>query len=231
MTRAILFDMDGVIVDSMAIHAMAWQKAIEQHTGIVISHSFVYEREGKNSAAFIRDVGLMYQLELSDQEIQKIDQTKSEIFLENHTLKRLPGIETLVKFLFDLGYRLGIATGSTLPIAQRALSDLGFEDYFSVIVTAEDVKNGKPDPQPYELLLERLGGLQDQALVIENAPLGVQSARAAGLFCIAVTTTNSENVLEHASVVLKDLYAVLSFLEEEYRQSQGSGPWQFNKGV
>lgn len=228
MTRTILFDMDGVIVDSMAFHATAWQEAIQEGAGIIIPHHLVYESEGKNSSAFIRDVAQRYQTEISEAQFKQIDLLKSKIFLENRVLKIIPGIEDLLRSLSEMGYKLGVATGSSLDIAQQTLFELGFLDYFSTLVTAEDVKNGKPDPEPYQLLLNRLGGIKEQAVVIENAPLGVQSARAAEIFCIAVATTNPEPVLSEASRVLNDLPAVLNFLRNEYNQSQGIGPWQFD---
>lgn len=228
MTRAILFDMDGVLIDSMHVHAETWGEAFFHYLNIHVSKDFIFRCEGKHGAAVLNDVAETFQVDISKETGQAISHLKDELFAERFSIRAVPGAVELVHRVTDWGYRLGVATGSNHPVAEQALTDLGIRGCFSTIIAAEDVQFSKPNPQPYELLLAGLGSEPDQSFVIENAPLGVTAAQAAGLFCVGVQTTNTAETLQAANLISPGMGDLRSILEEEYARSQGKGPWLFS---
>ena len=148
-----------------------------------------------------------------------------QIFLEAFTPRLVVGAREIVITLHSYGYRLGIATGSTRLVLKDMLSKTGLLEYFSAFITAEDVEYSKPNPQPYRKLLHQLETKPEYALVIENAPLGIDSALAADLICLAVATTNHPAVLSHATRTFLNLAEIENFLENEFSLTGGIGEW------
>ncbi len=189
--KTVLFDMDGVLYDSMSRHAIAWQQSMA-HYGLTMSAADAYATEGARGIDTVRN--LVHQQRGEDitlEQAQEMYDLKSEIF---HSLKPLPpimpGIPALMAQIHDCGLGIGIVTGSgQRPLIARLMEDFG--DYLTEdhIVTAYDVERGKPAPDPYLMGLQKMGGLSPwQGIVVENAPLGVAAAVAAGCFTIAVNT-------------------------------------------
>lgn len=228
MNRAILFDLDGVLIDSMRCHARTWRAAIKTQLNIEIPEEYFLINEGRNSKDLLVAVIKEHQINADDDTWQKVSDYRDQLFLEAFTPRLVYGAKELVQLLYGFGYRLGVATGSTRQVVEELLSKTGIRDYFSDLVSSEDVQYSKPHPQPYQLLLQQLPVKPEHALVIENAPLGIQSAIAADLICLAVTTTNSPEVLKQASLVFSELNDIGRFLEEEYNQTKGIGDWDFN---
>lgn len=227
MNRAILFDLDGVLIDSMRYHARTWRVAIKTQLNIEIPEEYFLINEGRNSKDLLVAVIKEHQINADDDTWKKVSDYRDQLFLEAFTPRLVYGAKELVQLLYGFGYRLGVATGSTRQVVEELLSKTGIRDYFSDLVSSEDVQYSKPHPQPYQLLLQQLPVKPEHALVIENAPLGIQSAIAADLICLAVTTTNSPEVLKQASLVFSELNDIGRFLEEEYNQTKGIGDWDF----
>lgn len=225
MNRAILFDLDGVLIDSMRCHARTWRVAIKTQLNIEIPEEYFLINEGRNSKDLLVAVIKEHQIDADDGTWQKVSDYRDQLFLEAFTPRLVNGAKELVQLLHGFGYRLGVATGSTHQVVEELLLKTGIRDYFSDLVSSEDVQFSKPHPQPYQLLLQQLQVRPDQALVIENAPLGIESAIAADLICLAVTTTNSPEVLKQASLVFSDLNDIGKYLEEEFNQTKGIGAW------
>ena len=156
--KAVLFDMDGVLYDSMPNHAIAWQESMAKF-GIHMTADDAYATEGARGVDTIR-LMVLQQLrrEIDEAEAQRI--------------------------------QCGIVTGSgQLPLIERLKKDFGAYVDEAHITTAYDVKRGKPAPDPYLMGLQKAGDLQpNEAIVIENAPLGVRSGHAAHIFTVAVNT-------------------------------------------
>lgn len=189
--RAVLFDMDGVLYDSMPRHAVAWQQSMA-HFGLTMTAADAYATEGARGIDTVRNLVRKERGEdISLEEAQMMYGLKSEIF---HAMTPpapiMPGIPELMAQIHDCGLSIGIVTGSgQRPLIARLMNDFG--DYLTEnhIVTAYDVEHGKPAPDPYLMGLEKMGGLKPwEALVVENAPLGVAAAVAARCFTIAVNT-------------------------------------------
>ena len=187
--KAVLFDMDGVLFDSMKNHAKAWNKAMDMYD-MNLSEEEAYMHEGRTGASTINIVSARERgYEASEDEIKKIYQTKSDIFNSLPKAEPMQGAYTLLQEIKNSGLQPVLVTGS----GQLSLID-NLNHHFPGIfqkeymVTAYDVKFGKPNPAPYLMGLKKVGIAPNEAVVVENAPLGVKAGVAAGIFTIAVNT-------------------------------------------
>jgi len=188
--RAVLFDMDGVLYDSMPSHAIAWQESMARF-GIHMTADDAYATEGARGVDTIRQMVKRQQGRIIDEaEAQRMYDVKTEIFHSLPEAPVMPGVQQLMQQITADGIQCGVVTGSgQRPLIHRILSDFGAYVDEAHITTAYDVKRGKPAPDPYLTGLRKAGGLQPfEALVIENAPLGVRAGIAAKIFTVAVNT-------------------------------------------
>ena len=187
--KAILFDMDGVLFNSMPYHADAWHTVMERH-GLHLSREEAYMREGRTGAATINIVyQRQYGKDATPEMIENIYAEKSKEFNTHPEPERMPGAwETLQKVKTE-GITPVLVTGSGQHSLLNRLTH-NFPGMFQRerMVTAFDVKYGKPHPEPYLIGLEKAGVKANEAIVVENAPIGVQAGVAAGIFTIAVNT-------------------------------------------
>lgn len=187
--KAVFFDMDGVLYNSMPYHAEAWHQVMKQY-GMNLSREEAYMHEGRTGAGTINIVSLRDRgYEASPEEIKEIYAEKSRLFNLNPPAEPMKGAMELLQQVKECGLMRVIVTGS----GQRSLLDRlnsHFPDMFTreLMVTAFDVKYGKPNPEPYLMALKKAGVAPNEAIVVENAPLGVQAAVSAGIFTIAVNT-------------------------------------------
>lgn len=188
--RVVLFDMDGVLYNSMPNHAVAWQEAMSQFD-IHFTAADSYATEGARGVDTIRHYVRMQQgKEITPEEAQRMYDVKTEIFHRMPVAEIFPGVLPLMQKIKDAGITIGVVTGSgQRPLFKRLLNDFdGFltEDH---IVTAYDVERGKPNPDPYLMGLRKAGNLQPwQGIVVENAPLGVRAGVAARIFTVGVNS-------------------------------------------
>lgn len=187
--KAVLFDMDGILFNSMPNHAEAWHQTMKKF-GFTLSREEAYMHEGRTGAGTINIVSLRERgYEATDEEIKQIYQAKSELFNQYPLAERMPGALEVLQQIKEAGLTPMVVTGS----GQTSLLDRlnqNFPHIFQreLMVTAFDVKFGKPNPEPYLMALKKGGFKPNEALVIENAPLGVEAGVAAGIFTIAVNT-------------------------------------------
>lgn len=223
--RAVLFDMDGVLYDSMPMHAEAWVQAMHRH-GLTMTDEQVYMNEGRTGEGTI-DLFTLEQWgrEATAEEVEAIYRTKSDIFNELDEAPAMQGANEVLAEVKGKGLLPLIVTGS----GQRSLLsrlERSYPGYFNsdLMVTAYDVKRGKPNPEPYLKGLEKAGAAlgrghalkPSEALVVENAPLGVQAGKAAGIRVMAVNTGPlPDDVLREAGAdwVLPDMYALLDWFK------------------
>ncbi len=217
--KAIFFDMDGVIYDSMGNHSVAWSKAFA-HLGWDFPLEQVYLNEGRTGSSTIH---LLYKEKLgrlaTNDEIGRIYEKKSELFDGMVRPKPLPGISGLMEMAKRAGLQIWVVTGS----GQAQLLDELCADFFGLIekgriISGFDVKHGKPHPEPYLTALARSGFQADQVVVIENAPLGIEAAKAAGIYTIAINTgILADEILwkSGADAVVKEIEEVERLLFKE----------------
>ena len=187
--KAVLFDMDGVLFNSMPYHAAAWHKVMERH-GLHLSREEAYMHEGRTGAATINIVyQRQYGKDATPEMIESIYAEKSAEFSTFPEPERMPGAWKLLQKVKAAGLTPVLVTGS----GQRSLLDRLAHHYPGMfqperMVTAFDVKYGKPHPEPYLMGLKKAGVQANEAIVVENAPIGVQAGTAAGIFTVAVNT-------------------------------------------
>ncbi len=199
MIQAVLFDMDGVIVDSMPLHVETWKKAFCDK-GINIDDIDIYRREGMSGVASVREIfHEKGKKNISDDEIIDLMSIKHGYF-ENMKIDVYPDVFRLLQFLCEKEIKIALVTGSTRRSVNHIL-DEKMRSMFSAIVTADDTEKGKPYPHPYLRAIELLDTDPENAIVVENAPLGIESAKRAGLECYAIQTTLTGIHLEKADRV------------------------------
>jgi HAD superfamily hydrolase (TIGR01509 family) len=187
--KAVLFDMDGVLFDSMPIHAHSWTTALRE-AGVDFTEKEGYLHEGRTGSGTIQ---IVFQRCLgrnaTEEEIQQIYRRKSNLFEQAPEAPIMPGAGELLEKVKEAGLQRILVTGSGQKTLITRLNK-HFPGQFvrEKMVTAYDVTIGKPHPEPYLQGLKKSGTSAYQAIVVENAPLGVESAKAAGLFTVAVKT-------------------------------------------
>ena len=188
--KAVLFDMDGVLYDSMPNHAIAWQESMARF-GIHMTADDAYATEGARGVDTIR-IMVKRQLgkDIDEAEAQRMYDVKTEIFHSLPEAPVMPGVKELMQKITESGILCCVVTGSAQrPLIQRIHQDFGAFVREEHITTAYDVTRGKPAPDPYQMGLRKAGDLLPfQGIVVENAPLGVRAGHAAKIFTVAVNT-------------------------------------------
>lgn len=187
--QAVLFDMDGVLFDSMKHHARAWQETAELHHLISTPEDF-YLFEGRTGDSTVNELYLRtFNREATNEEKEAMYKKKSALFNGYNEGKVISGAPEVVHTAIRNGLKCLVVTGSGQHSLFDKLNEV-YPDCFqrNLMVTAYDVKIGKPHPEPYLMGLDKAGITASEAIVVENAPMGVESAVAAGIFTIAVNT-------------------------------------------
>lgn len=187
--KAVLFDMDGVLYDSMPFHAQAWRESMA-HYQLNMSEADAYACEGMRGVETIQQLAKAQgRCDVDEEKAKEMYAYKSALFAQKGPAHKMEGVEELMRAIVAEGLLIGIVTGSgqhtLLDHLEQEFPQLLFKER---IVTAYDVTKGKPDPQPYLKGLEKCGVQPYEAIVVENAPLGVRAAVAAGIFTVAVNT-------------------------------------------
>lgn len=187
--KAVLFDMDGVLFNSMPYHAAAWCKALNKN-GLHFEEKEAYLHEGRTGASTINTLSQRQrEKNATPEEIKKIYQDKCNEFNKFPLALPLDGGLDLVQKVKASGLTPIIVTGSgQKSLLSRLESNYPGMFKAELMVTSFDVKYGKPNPEPYLMGLKKGNLRPDEAIVIENAPLGIQSGVAAGIFTVALNT-------------------------------------------
>ncbi len=187
--KAVLFDMDGVLFDSMPLHARSWANVCTE-CGLEMSPEEAYMHEGRTGEATINILMQRYRgRNATAEEVQHIYDLKCRAFNACEEAPKMRGAEEVLNVVKASGMKMLIVTGSgQLSLLNRIEQNYPGMFLPENIVSSKDVKHGKPSPEPYLLGLEKAGVAPWEAVIVENAPLGVRSGVAAGIFTIAVNT-------------------------------------------
>jgi len=202
----VIFDMDSVLADTGPIHYESWVKLAKQ-IGVKFSKRFFNLTFGQQSISITRElVGPKIKQEV----VEKWANLKELYYREmvKDELKLLPGALDLIKELHARNFKLAVGSSGPPENVDLLLSTLNIKDYFDVIITAAEVKNGKPAPDVFLIAAEKLNIKVDNCLVIEDAPVGITAARKAGMKVIALRTTHCNVDLLDADMVVQDLSSV-----------------------
>ncbi len=206
--KAVLFDMDGVIVDSMPYHFISWFEALKKYK-VTVSPFDIYEKEGEKSDSCVRRFFERDGIKFDDKKVQAVLNLRNKIFKKYFKVFLFDDIEIVLKKLKEENFKTAIVTGSS---KQKVMSMLPKKiiKMFDVIISADMVKRGKPHPDSYLTAAKELNLKPNQCLVIENAPNGIKAAKAAKMFCVAVTTSLPKQYLSQADIVVKKITKIYS---------------------
>ena len=221
----LIFDVDGVIADTEAVNARASIKVFEDLFGIKGVKRQDFEAGlGRGAAEYVKAAAGIHGLEPTEEQIEKATQLRQEYFLKilsEEPLPAFPGVLELIEQVLQReDFRVAIATSSTLEKSQAVLKSAHIPFEKMVYITGNDVKNKKPHPELFLLAAERMGIAPANCVVIEDAPNGVQAAKASGAKCIAVTNSTDTAKLSEADLVCDsleqvDLQTVVKLLQRE----------------
>jgi len=211
MTKAVLWDMDGVLVDTAPFHFQAWRDLF-QSLGKGFADADFRRTFGLRNDAILRDIlG-----ELTPAEAERLAQRKEGLYREKieGRVTAIPGAIDLLRRLQQGGRKMAIVSSAPGENVRAVLRSLGLEGVFEAVVAEEDALKGKPDPQGFLLAAEELGVAAGECVVIEDAPGGVEAAKKAGMSCIGLATSRPREALAGADLVVDSLEeaAVYSFL-------------------
>jgi HAD superfamily hydrolase (TIGR01509 family) len=209
----LIFDVDGVIADTEAVNARASIKIFADLLGVegVVRKDFEAGL-GRGAEEYVKAGARAHGLKLTEEQIKKVTQARQEYFLEilsREPLPPFPGVlELMDKAMQREDFRLAIATSGTLEKSRAVLEAAKVPYQKMVYINGDHVKNKKPDPELFLLAAERMDIAPSNCVVIEDAPNGVQAAKAAGAKCIAVTNSTTAANLSKADLVCDSLEQV-----------------------
>jgi beta-phosphoglucomutase len=195
MLKGIIFDMDGVLIDSHAVHRATW-KQFNQRIGRDVSDSDLeFILDGRRREEILKH----FLGDISPQAMAEYGRLKDEIFQKvADKIEPIPGLERFLDRAEDKGVIMGVATSATASRAENMLSRLQLKKRFATIVTSADEPSGKPDPALFLLAARQMAVQPEETLVFEDSVSGIQAAKAAGMKCFAVASSGREALLQAA---------------------------------
>jgi len=211
--RAVLWDMDGVIVDSADYHMRSWQETFRQ-TGINFTADSFKQIFGMRNDEIIRSV---LGKDFTQEKFEAIVRAKEVTFrrLIKDNVKAFPGVLRLLADIDEAGFLQALVSSTPMENITLITETLGIKHYFQHILSGYDVTEGKPSPQGYLLAAQRLGVSPENCVVIEDAIVGVKAAKNGGMKCIAVTNTHPTASLVEADLVVSSLELVNTKVVEQ----------------
>ena len=212
--KALIFDMDGTMIDNMMVHHRAWQMqlAIEGYNYTLTE--IIEQFHGKNLEIIERIFGDKY----SPEERLRFSNDKEKLYREMYKpdLKLIDGLHQLLATAYEHEIPLGIGTAAQYANVNLVLDTLNIRNYFDAIVADIDVQNGKPNPEVFYSVAEKLGVAPENCLVFEDSPIGAQTAQNADMKAIILTTTHKTVEFEKFGNVIKTVpnYLEIDILKE-----------------
>ncbi|HET6165089.1 MAG TPA: HAD family phosphatase [Planctomycetota bacterium] len=194
-----IFDLDGTLTDNMALHQRAFEVFLSKHGLPPLTLELRRRLDGKRN----RDIfPILFARELDDVTQRAFADEKESLYreLSRGRLSPLRGLRELLALLGKARVPSAIATSAPLENVDHTLKELGLAEFFRVVARADDVPHGKPHPDVFLLAAKRLGVAPERCVAFEDAPVGIESARRAGMTCVALTTSFAAGVFTaHAS--------------------------------
>jgi beta-phosphoglucomutase len=217
--RALIFDWDGVLLDSGHAYYCAYERVLHE-AGVSITPREIYLREGQPTGQLLVALFTQRGIALDESMIQAMVDRRRQYQSAIGTRNFFPGVWRLLADLRAAGYKLAMVTGSSRKSVELVLTK-ELESRFDAVITADDVKRPKPNPEPFLLAAEILGIPAPECLVVENAPFGIEAAHGAGCPVIGICTTLSAEDLQRADWVVPDhgaLELLLSSVDKQVRR-------------
>lgn len=203
--RGVIFDMDGVLIDSAKPHLESWKLLAEEIGGEVTEARFAATFGRQN-----RDIVPMLFGPMGEDRVRQLSDRKEELYrgLVRERPPIVAGAVELVRALSDRGFRLAIGSSGPRANIDLALGAMGVAALFRAVVSAADVTRGKPDPQVFRVAAERLNLPPSRCVVIEDAPVGIEAAKAAGMRAVAVLLHHPRSAFSAADKIVDKLDAI-----------------------
>ncbi len=213
MLQAVIFDFDGVITDSEILHLRAFNKVLAQFDSKIARKDYYKKYLGSTDIEVFESLVKENKLNPGDMGLEGLVQQKSKIFKKISTAegKIIEGVRDFLKMLKQNNVRMAICSGALLAEIELILTTAQLRSFFDVIVSAEQVKKGKPDPEGFLLTLAKLNETTsnpisaDQCVAIEDSHWGLQAAKAAGMHTVAVTNSYDAEQLKIAEKIVTKL--------------------------
>jgi beta-phosphoglucomutase len=213
--KGIIFDMDGVLVDAMPFHCKAIQTAAKQEVNIDVKQRDVYLLEGMPGEDMVKELlrqkrytGNIEKISNDDDNSDKIDfvahrihERKKKIFEQVNASAPINGAKELIS---NIRCKKALVSGAAKQEVDSIISKYFGKDAFDVIVTGEDLEEGKPSPDPFRTALTKMGLKESKAIVVENAPLGVKAANNAGIRCIVTLNNTPLKISDFEGLIASD---------------------------
>ncbi|RLD13401.1 HAD family phosphatase [candidate division KSB1 bacterium] len=206
--KAVLFDFDGVTVKSMEQHFDAWRNAFAEW-GVHITPDEFFLLEGQGIDTIAHYLGKKHGL--SEEQVNAVIKRKKNYYNQFMRLEFYEHFHEMIHGLYEKKIPMAVVTGGDRDRVQKVV-ETHFDHYFSAVVTIDDVERGKPHPDPFLKAAQLLNVEPESCIVVENAPMGIQGAKAANMTVIAVTTTLPPKHLKQADYIAKDFYEVEKYL-------------------
>jgi beta-phosphoglucomutase len=188
--RAALWDVDGTLIDSREYHWLSWRGALAEEGFDVTPEQFA-DSFGRRNDEILRGYFPSY----SSEEITRVGEAKEVAYrrlVREQGIELLPGVRRWLDKLHEEGWRQAVASSAPRANLEVIVEALGLEDYFAAVAAAEDVTEGKPDPQVFLAAAAGLGVEPSDCVVVEDAPAGTEAARRAGMRCVGVLSSHGE---------------------------------------
>ncbi|MDX2081798.1 MAG: HAD family phosphatase [Terrimicrobiaceae bacterium] len=205
--NGILFDWDGVVIDSSACHERSWE-LLAAEAGLPLPEDHFKKGFGKKNQEIIPN---LLGWTSDPAEVQRLGDRKEELYRElvrENGVEILPGVETLLAALRHAGIRRAVASSTPRANLDALFESTGLDRWFDAVVCGDDVVHGKPAPDVFLKAAEKLGVEPRDAVVIEDALVGIEAAHAGGIKVLAVATTNSLDQLGSADAAVRSLEEV-----------------------
>lgn len=214
MLKAIIFDMDGVIIDSEPQHARAALRVFRR-LGADADYEYCSSFIGSSTGKLVEDAIQRFSLSISFDELMEQMNAEKKQVLKEEGYQIMPGIIPLLKELYQSKIRLAIASSSSPAEIEHTVKNLGIKKYFTKLVSSAHVANPKPAPDTFALALKELGSSPKETLVVEDSCFGTQAAKAAGIPCIGYVNPHSgKQDLSCANVLLESFEGITHFFFE-----------------
>ncbi len=210
--RGVLFDLDGVLLKSMEQHLEAWQHAFGRYKKVITANDF-YMLEGRGVKSVVEILTKKHNIDPGLKE--KIMDDKIKYYNKRFRAEFYEGLFSLLDFLKNQKLEMAVVTGGFRDRVNQIVHH-HFNGYFSAMVTSDDVENTKPYPEPYLKGATLLELRPDECIVIENAPMGIESGKKAGMFVIAVSTTLDEEYLYQADMIAENFADVEKYITSKF---------------
>ena len=206
---AAIFDLDGTILDNNAYHLKSWLKYLEEKQIDISEEAFGKNISGRTNKDAVEYI---FKRKMSDEEAMRYTLEKEAVYRKMYApyIQPVKGLISLLDFFEKRNIKMGIATSGIQPNIDFMFEHLPIRQYFDAVVNSADISAGKPDPEIYFTTAGRLKIDPERCIVFEDSFPGIESARRAGMFVVAITTTHTRKELHEADLVINDFSELLA---------------------